>query len=105
MTDDAIYIEPVVTWRSGPGIDPRPILFTCAICERDIHGGTWIRDGRSREEAPICFDCEQAYGGYNLFSHIGPKMDARIIRRGKAAVCFLECLVRRVKQERKYRGA
>lgn len=103
--DDPVYIEPVVTWRIGPRVDPRPVLFTCAICERDVHGPAWHNDGRSRQEAPICFNCEQSWGGYNLSSSIGPKMDARIIRRGKAAACFLECLANRVKQERKYRGA
>jgi len=86
-------------------VDPRPVLFVCAVCERSIHENQWRQDGRSRNIAPICTHCEQAYGGHNLSSWVGHKMDARIARRGKALASFLECLANRQINERKYRGA
>jgi hypothetical protein len=91
---------------SNPYVDPRPVLFTCKICERDVRKPQWHnQDGRSRPIAPFCQNCEQAYGGGNLSSFKGPRMDARIARSIKAGAVFLTCLAARTKQEGKRRGA
>jgi hypothetical protein len=86
-------------------VDPRPVLFCCAICEREIYHNKWQSEGRSRQIGPICLTCEMAYGTTNLSSWRGPKMDARIARRVKAAADFLQCLANRTINERKRRGA
>lgn len=97
--------DPVVTWRNEPYVDPRPVMFTCCICERSIYEQPWRVDGRSRQIAPICHTCEAAYGGCNNGSWKCSRMDGRMIRRVKAAAVFLECLAYRKTQERKRRGA
>ena len=101
---DAYDAEILITRRTTPYVDPRPLLFTCAICERDVHFDRWNRDGRSRPVAPICLTCEQAYGGTNLSSWTGFRMDARIARQVNACAVFLQCLVERQKQKGRHHG-
>lgn len=85
MTERTIHISE--TW--GKPLPPEDIVFQCVICQEDRIIDRWRRDGRSRDLPPICLHCEQMWGGTNLSSWIGPRMDARIARQIKAAA---ECL-------------
>jgi len=97
MDDDAIEFDLKITLREGPYIDPRPVLFVCAICEEQIRKPNWHADGRSRNIAPLCLSCEQVWGGMNASSWFGNRMDARIARQVNAAACFLQALANRKK--------
>ena len=34
--------------------------FTCVICQRQREN-RWVRDGRNRHVAPVCWSCEESY--------------------------------------------
>ena len=58
--------------------------FTCAICQREI-SLRWNRKGRDETIPPICFYCEQEYGGKGVFtSTAGAFRDRREVTRGLA---------------------
>jgi hypothetical protein len=53
MTGPDDFYELQITRRETPYVDPRPVLFCCAICEREIYHNKWQTEGRSRQIGPI----------------------------------------------------
>lgn len=97
MTETTIHISE--TW--GKPLPADDIVFQCVICQDDRIITRWNRDGRFRHLPPICLHCEQMWGGTNLSSWPGPRMDARLARQVKAAADCLQAEAYRAINRRK----